>query len=83
MAKRPHGKGKQGFASMPRDRRHAIAVAGGRAAHQHGAHEWTSEEAREAGRKGGVAARTKRRKREPPVVAAHAAAEPEIDWSAI
>jgi general stress protein YciG len=33
-----------------------IASKGGKAAHQKGtAHEWTSEEAREAGRKGGLA----------------------------
>ena len=33
-----------------------IASKGGKAAHQKGsAHEWTSEEAREAGRKGGMA----------------------------
>lgn len=32
-----------------------IASKGGRAAHQHGqAHEWTSDEARQAGRKGGA-----------------------------
>jgi general stress protein YciG len=37
-------------------KQHEIASKGGRAAHQKGtAHEWTSEEAREAGRKGGLA----------------------------
>jgi general stress protein YciG len=35
-----------------------IASKGGRAAHEHGsAHEWTSDEARTAGRKGGGASR--------------------------
>ncbi len=43
-----------GFASMDADGRREIARKGGRAAHQRGtAHEWTPEEAREAGRKGG------------------------------
>jgi hypothetical protein len=37
-------------------RQREIASKGGKAAHQKGtAHEWTSEEAREAGRKGGMA----------------------------
>lgn len=39
---------------MDRDRQRQIASKGGRAAHEQGvAHEFTSEEAREAGRKGG------------------------------
>lgn len=47
--------GQQGFASMSRDKQRQIASKGGRAAHQQGtAHEWSSEEAREAGRKGGL-----------------------------
>jgi uncharacterized protein len=46
---------KRGFASMDRTRQREIARLGGRAAHQRGtAHEFTREEAREAGRKGGV-----------------------------
>jgi hypothetical protein len=46
----------RGFASMPRDKQRAIATKGGKAAHKVGtAHEWSSEEAREAGRKGGLA----------------------------
>jgi general stress protein YciG len=49
-------KEDRGFASMDRDKQREIASKGGRAAHQKGrAHEWTSEEAREAGRKGGMA----------------------------
>jgi uncharacterized protein len=47
-------KGGRGFASMDEDRVREIASKGGKAAHRMGtAHEWTSEEAREAGRKGG------------------------------
>ena len=48
----------RGFASMDRVKRREIARMGGKAAHQKGtAHEWTSEEAREAGHKGGLASR--------------------------
>ena len=49
-------KEDRGFASMDRTKQREIASKGGRAAHIKGtAHEWTSEEAREAGRKGGMA----------------------------
>jgi general stress protein YciG len=49
-------KEDRGFASMDRSKQREIASKGGKAAHQKGtAHEWTSEEAREAGRKGGMA----------------------------
>lgn len=56
MAKtKTKGKGR-GFASMDRDKQRAIASKGGRAAHRKGtAHQWTSEEARAAGQKGGRA----------------------------
>jgi general stress protein YciG len=48
------GRSNRGFASMDPQRQREIASAGGRAAHRQGvAHEWSSEEAREAGRKGG------------------------------
>lgn len=48
--------GKRGFAGMPPDKQRAIASAGGKAAHQKGtAHEFTSDEAQRAGRKGGKA----------------------------
>jgi len=44
----------RGFASMNADRQKEIARKGGRAAHEKGtAHEFTSDEARAAGRKGG------------------------------
>ena len=47
---------------MDRTRQKEIASKGGKAAHQKGtAHEWTSEEAREAGRKGGMARSANRR----------------------
>ena len=46
----------RGFAAMDRQRQREIASLGGRAAHEKGtAHEFTSEEARAAGRKGGEA----------------------------
>jgi len=48
--------GKCGFASLSRDRRREIAQQGGQAAHRKGtAHEFTVEEARATGRKGGSA----------------------------
>ncbi|MCF5929791.1 general stress protein, partial [Xanthomonas perforans] len=47
---------KRGFASMDEDKQREIASKGGKAAHESGnAHEFTSEEAREAGKKGGQA----------------------------
>ena len=50
------GKSGRGFASMDPARQREIASQGGRAAHEKGtAHEFSSEEAREAGRKGGMA----------------------------
>ncbi len=50
------GTSKRGFASMDEARQREIASEGGKAAHEKGtAHEFTSEEAREAGRKGGEA----------------------------
>jgi general stress protein YciG len=46
----------RGFASMDRDHQREIASKGGKAAHTSGkAHQFTSEQAREAGRKGGMA----------------------------
>jgi general stress protein YciG len=57
-AKRPRG-----FAAMDRKLVSEIARKGGKAAHSAGtAHEFTSDEAREAGRKGGRATHAKRRK---------------------
>ena len=55
------GKEHRGFASMDRTKQREIASKGGRTAHQLGrAHEWTAEQAREAGRKGGLAAHRRR-----------------------
>lgn len=49
-------KGLRGFAAMDGEKQRAIASMGGRAAHQQGvAHEFSSEEARMAGKKGGEA----------------------------
>lgn len=56
MANAPHGSQNRGFASMDEDKQRAIAAKGGRAAHASGnAHEFSSAEARVAGRKGGEA----------------------------
>jgi uncharacterized protein len=53
----PRRRGR-GFASMDPARVSEIASMGGKAAHEQGvAHEWTPEEARRAGRKGGQASR--------------------------
>jgi general stress protein YciG len=64
-------KERRGFASMSPEKQREIASKGGRAAHQKGtAHEWTSDEARNAGRKGGQISRGGRgRLVEPPAVA--------------
>jgi general stress protein YciG len=56
MATRGSGTSNRGFASMDPEKQRAIAAQGGRAAHAQGvAHEFDSEEARAAGRKGGQA----------------------------
>lgn len=56
-------KSTRGFASMSPDKQREIASKGGRAAHASGnAHQWDSQEAREAGRKGGQASKTGRAK---------------------
>jgi uncharacterized protein len=54
---------------MDRSKQREIASKGGKAAHQKGtAHEWTSEEAREAGRKGGMASHRRKQEQNPQVV---------------
>jgi len=57
MAQEEKGiKRLRGFAAMDAEKQRQIASKGGKIAHQRGnAHEFTPEEAREAGRKGGVA----------------------------
>ena len=60
-------KEDRGFASMDRSKQREIASKGGKAAHQKGtAHEWTSEEAREAGRKGGMASHRRKQEQQSP-----------------
>jgi general stress protein YciG len=49
-----HPKSNRGFASMDLSKQREIASKGGKAAHAQGrAHEFTADEARNAGRKGG------------------------------
>jgi general stress protein YciG len=49
------GNNRRGFALMDPKRQREIARKGGKAAHEKGtAHQFTSDEAREAGRKGGM-----------------------------
>ncbi len=52
----PRPKARRGFAAMSPEKQREIASKGGRASHTKGTgHEWTSESARAAGRKGGLA----------------------------
>lgn len=52
---------RRGFAAMDRDRVKEIASKGGKAAHAAGtAHQFSSDEARNAGRKGGMAPHARR-----------------------
>jgi len=54
MASNTNGRSNRGFAAMDAVRQREIASKGGRAAHAQGtAHEFSPDEAREAGRKGG------------------------------
>lgn len=51
-------KARRGFASMDPDKQREIASKGGKIAHLKGVgHQWNSEEARAAGKKGGAATR--------------------------
>jgi general stress protein YciG len=51
-------KARRGFASMSPEKQREIASKGGRAAHLKGtAHQWSTDEARAAGRKGGQMSR--------------------------
>lgn len=53
---------KRGFASMNAERQRDIASKGGKAAHMAGtAHEFSTDEAREAGKKGGAKVSANRR----------------------
>ena len=54
----PRQHSERGFAAMDPEEQREIASKGGRAAHEKGtAHEWTADEARNAGRKGGQVSR--------------------------
>lgn len=60
------GRSNRGFASMDSAKQREIASKGGKAAHEKGtAHEFTSEEAAAAGRKGGQARRAHAQQRQP------------------
>lgn len=73
----PKPRRPRGFAAMDRKRVSEIASKGGKAAHAAGtAHQFSSDEARNAGRKGGVAPHVRRgRGPRQPVPAAAPAAE--------
>lgn len=59
-------KADRGFKSMDPAKQREIASKGGKAAHAKGtAHEWTAEEARDAGRKGGMASHRRKEDRTP------------------
>jgi len=56
MESNQSGAKRRGFASMDPTKQKEIAKRGGQAAHARGtAHQWTAEEAKEAGRRGGLA----------------------------
>ena len=58
-------KKRRGFAAMSPEKQREIASKGGKSAHQKGtAHQFTSEEARQAGTKGGRAAADKKKEQE-------------------
>ena len=60
----PKRKSRRGFAGMDPALVRSLASRGGKAAHEQGtAHEFTQAEAREAGRKGGLAAHKPREPR--------------------
>lgn len=58
----PIVKGRQGFATMTPEAQRAIASKGGTAAQARGVgHQWTREDARAAGRKGGQVCQARKR----------------------
>lgn len=72
-------KERRGFASMSADKQREIASKGGRAAHAKGtAHEWSSDEARVAGRKGGLVSRGGRGKLPSTASSSGAPANPQV-----
>jgi general stress protein YciG len=77
----PKARRPRGFAAMDRSKVSEIASKGGKAAHAAGtAHQFTSDEARAAGKKGGVAPHV-RRGRGPRQSATVPVAEPVADSS--
>ena len=55
-------KARRGFAAMSPQKQREIASKGGRVAHEKGAaHEWSVDEARQAGRKGGSVRHSRRK----------------------
>ena len=63
---------------MDRGKQRDSASKGGKAAHQKGtAHEWTSDEAREAGRKGGMASHRRKQEQQQQMPDGHATSGPE------
>jgi len=61
VAENPKPRRPRGFAAMDRSKVSEIASKGGKAAHAAGtAHQFTSDEARAAGKKGGVAPHVRR-----------------------
>jgi general stress protein YciG len=75
-------KEDRGFASMDRSKQREIASKGGKAAHNKGtAHEWTSEEAREAGRKGGMASHRRKQQQDEPAGASKAMGDSNVEGS--
>jgi general stress protein YciG len=61
----PKPKKRRGFAAMSPEKQREIASKGGKSAHAKGtAHQFTSEEARQAGVKGGKAAAEKKKAKE-------------------
>lgn len=70
MSDETRKKARRGFAAMSPEKQREIAREGGRVAHVKGtAHEWTSEEAKEAGRRGGLEATRRLRERQAKAIA--------------
>jgi general stress protein YciG len=62
-------KPRRGFAAMDPEKQKEIAKKGGRAAHEQGvAHQWDSEEARKAGKKGGLSRKSADRRDDMPLL---------------
>jgi general stress protein YciG len=60
---------RRGFSAMDSEKQKAVASRGGRSAHEQGvAHQWTPDEAREAGRKGGLSRKKGRIEDNPPLL---------------